>query len=653
MRFESMQITNYRQYQSLNMEFKQTKETDLHVVVASNGVGKTNLLNAIQWCIYGDEPHLNDKEDAMTICNLAGLEEARQDGKKKAVVCVRIETNTKGRRIVFERTQAVNVSSYFPDPDHFKVFVSEDSGETKLLEGAAADELVDQYLPRKIRQYFFFDGEQLFNYFGRGQDTTHVKDSIHEIAQISVISKCRENLGKIIADYQRNVSQLMPKGESLADKIQQKKNEKADLDKNIKELEESITESELSVVTLNQQINGQDHLVEDNARYNANLDELKRLEEDKARLRMELLALIRKYYVLLMMYDINVSTDDYIKAKMKRGSLPPAIDKNLILKSLTDHECVICKAPISEDVEHKLQTLLDQFEVSTAASHNLMEIKNAVADARQQAANYKKDKEAIFARIADLDARIALLTEENENLNKKIRSCSSIASVEIWVEQRERHTTLIKTNGEKVGTYRERSRALEKEIEDLEAAFARSVSNNEKCKEMAAFLDFATEARSIVSAIEKEIISDVRSQMEVETMELFSKLIWKQNTYGRIELDENYKLRIFHKHTNQSCRGSLSAAESEMLALAFTIALHRVSGHDCLLFIDTPVGRVSDTNREKFAQSLVEVSKQKQLILAFTPSEYSEEIRRYFDEDVMSSFSRMHSDEEVATLREG
>lgn len=89
------------------------------------------------------------------------------------------------------------------------------------------------------------------------------------------------------------------------------------------------------------------------------------------------------------------------------------------------------------------------------------------------------------------------------------------------------------------------------------------------------------------------------------------------------------------------------------IALAFTIALHRVSGHDCLLFIDTPVGRVSDINREKFAQSLVEVSKQKQLILAFTPSEYSEEIRRYFDEDVMSSFSRMSSNEEIVTLKEG
>lgn len=99
--------------------------------------------------------------------------------------------------------------------------------------------------------------------------------------------------------------------------------------------------------------------------------------------------------------------------------------------------------------------------------------------------------------------------------------------------------------------------------------------------------------------------------------------------------------------------GSCSAAERELLALAFTIALHRVSGHDSLLFIDTPVGRVSDDNREYFAQKLIEVSATKQLILAFTPSEYSEEIRKYFTPERISSYYTMKSDNEESTHQEG
>ena len=72
MRFDSIDIENYRQYKSLHITFPEKSGNDLHVIVASNGVGKTNLLDAINWCLYGDEPHLGDEDDALTIRVLLG-----------------------------------------------------------------------------------------------------------------------------------------------------------------------------------------------------------------------------------------------------------------------------------------------------------------------------------------------------------------------------------------------------------------------------------------------------------------------------------------------------------------------------------------------------------------------------------------------------
>ena len=135
-------------------------------------------------------------------------------------------------------------------------------------------------------------------------------------------------------------------------------------------------------------------------------------------------------------------------------------------------------------------------------------------------------------------------------------------------------------------------------------------------------------------------------------MEIFEQLSWKENTYDRIELDDNFKLKIFHKKTNLSCLNSCSAAEKELLALAFTIALHKVSGYDNLLFIDTPVGRVSDVNREKFSQVLLDVSKNKQIILAFTPSEYSDEIKGILKNNVVSTINKLETDEETTNFKE-
>jgi DNA sulfur modification protein DndD len=79
------------------------------------------------------------------------------------------------------------------------------------------------------------------------------------------------------------------------------------------------------------------------------------------------------------------------------------------------------------------------------------------------------------------------------------------------------------------------------------------------------------------------------------------------------------------------CLGSISAAERELLALSFTLALHKVSGFDSPILIDTPVARVSDQNRENLGRVFSEVGRNRQIILLFTPAEFSEEISKILD----------------------
>ena len=75
MRILNIFISNYRQYQSLSFSFPESKSNDIHIIVAQNGVGKTNLLNAITWCLYGKEPHLGDDTQDLGLpkLNLAAI----------------------------------------------------------------------------------------------------------------------------------------------------------------------------------------------------------------------------------------------------------------------------------------------------------------------------------------------------------------------------------------------------------------------------------------------------------------------------------------------------------------------------------------------------------------------------------------------------
>lgn len=649
MRFDKIIISNYRQYESMVLEFPKTSATDLHVVIASNGIGKTNLLNSIDWCLYGEESHLGDKDESLSICNLNAIDRAKNSGLSHADVSVKILAQEKDSSIQFERTVAVNPNTLVPGIDKFQVTITPESGNTQILEGELATGLVDAYLPKKIKQYFFFDGEQLYNYFGKSQDITHVKDSIHEIAQINVVTHSREHLEATISEKQREIAKLNPATEKLQQDLESLKASKLIKENDIEALKAQVSEADDTIDELNAKIAGMESVAEDDRNYKRINGQIDDLEYHKEELERDFSSLIRKYYVLLMFYGVNKRTADFIEDKESKGYLPPEINKDLVAKSIETHECAICHQHLMEDRIAELENLLKKFAVTTSVSNKLMEIKNDVSHACRDALRYEKDREALFKAIRKTDEDIKELEDEAERLYKKISGCSCAEDIQDWMDQREELKTSRQVNNQKIGSYSKECEDLEKRIELKQAQIDQATSGEKRCAELREQLIFTNEACRVLKEIESEVISEVRNKMEKETFDIFSKLIWKTNTYGRIELSSDYRLRLFHVH-GDSCLGSCSAAERELLALAFTLALHKVSHHDSLLFIDTPVGRVSDENRECFAKSLISVSHDKQLILAFTPSEYSSEISKYFD-DCASSFNRLGTLNETATTR--
>ena len=95
--------------------------------------------------------------------------------------------------------------------------------------------------------------------------------------------------------------------------------------------------------------------------------------------------------------------------------------------------------------------------------------------------------------------------------------------------------------------------------------------------------------------------------------------------------------------------GSSSAGEHVLLALSFTLALQKVSKHDSLLYIDTPIGRVDTENLINFIDALIKVSETNQVILTFTPSEYDYNVSSR-QNGKYSTFTDLTIDENVTTI---
>lgn len=57
MRINSVTFKNYRQYYNFNISFDKKPGKSLFTLIARNGTGKSNFLNAITWCLYHKETH--------------------------------------------------------------------------------------------------------------------------------------------------------------------------------------------------------------------------------------------------------------------------------------------------------------------------------------------------------------------------------------------------------------------------------------------------------------------------------------------------------------------------------------------------------------------------------------------------------------------
>lgn len=659
MRFESIKIHNYRQYRDLTFDFSLNGANDIHLVIATNGTGKTNLLNAINWCLYGDEPHASgaavegeEKADKLPLANIQSLSECRNNKDTVCMVSVVIEATDGGSKYKFSRMANIFVETELQaGKDKLEIGITGADGITKFCDGDAANEIISEKMPRKIREYFFFDGEQLLNYFGvSSTNVSHLRDSIYEIAQVNIIDKSViENLDSFTKKYQKQIKELSPNTNSIADEIDTIQKNIDSKEKEINTLTEQIAMAEEEIDKCNQLIKNTDTVVEDNKRFEENKVEIKEKEAELITIKKELAKFIRQYLIKIMLRDVNTRTNKYIEMRQNDNDVSPVADIDILKKSIQTHKCAVCGENLAQATEHHFQELIQKYD-SNISLQRLVEIKNDVRRGLD-VSEYESAKKALFDRLNKASEKIRKLQEENEVLFKRISTVTGIEEIEAATHQREDNEKLRDSNREKIGKYKEQLESMREKLQEKNKEYSDALAANQACKEIREKYEFVQRAKDLLVKIKNGIVTDITTQLEGKTMELFDALIWKKGTYGRVELDANFRLKLYHKITMSSCLNSCSAAEKELLALAFTLAVHEVSGYDNLLFIDTPVGRVSDENRENFAQVLLEISKKKQIILAFTPSEYSEEIKSVLNDSTASTVSKLVTDEITTKMR--
>lgn len=605
MRIIDIEIKNFRQYRDLTLHFPKNKKNDLHIIVADNGVGKTNILNAITWCLYGEEPHLGNSSKSLPRLNLKTKEQAINDNKKDECISVKITAEDDGELIIYERKMNVKVDTNFEAKAELTVIVSSDpDSDPKIVSNNDAESYVEKYMPQKIRKYFYFDGEQLDNYF-ISDESSKIKETIHAISQVDIVSRVKERLGKLLAEKRKEAGQKKPDLKILNDKIMEKSSEIDGFEDKLDEINVQICTSETIIKNNSEKLRGQENLPALEDKYEELKNRKIELDENLKKCKKELFVFTREMIIALNLYKSAKKTLDIIAEKEAINALPPNIDKSILIKMLSDNECMctICHQPLSEESKKHIKEILEKIQVSSETSNLLMRIRSELGRIVDEAKKYPEKKMSILKSHGTIEKALKDCGEELQLVDNEIHKFSDGEQVIRWHEERKNHEELLKNNAHKRSLLEIQLENAKKEKKEYENKYSKALEKEKECQRLKNLEQFVLASQEIVSEIECNMMTEVRKKMEKRTMDYFLDLIWKKGVYDHIELDEKYQLNLIHKD-GYSCVGSCSAAERSLLALSFTLALHEVSGFNSLLFIDTPVARVTSQNRTNFANVL-------------------------------------------------
>lgn len=659
MRIENIEIHNFRQFRELQFKFPQDKGgNDLHIIYAKNGVGKSNVLNAITWCLYDTEMHLGDKNTAIARLNNQVVQELRQTlpdgGNTIGDVIVRIlfSSDDGSEKIRFQRVGKFNVTNedVVPVATDFSIMHFVDGEWNSVDSEEETLSLVKKNVPEEIHDYIFFDGEHLENYFKAGQ-FENIKNGIEELTQAKIIEKAAAAFNRYLVDVLNpQIANSSVKDISIAQKEQDKIQEAIDAaTETYNTLTSQIHACDDEIANLDNIISGHIHVSEKTARLKEVDDLIVSLKQELVKKKEEMMVFAREYVQYFALYPAIKNLYTYIQEQDCKGKLPPRIDK-FLLESIEQHKhCLICDQDLDDHSFNFIQNLRKELEMSSETSALLNKTMVILRQYLEKLSQYQLKRNTLIEDEKKMRKQYNDYLEEEKQLNTYLMNIPNTEAVAKAIEEKKEY----RKKRDEIVAKRGAEDAHKKELDNqyyIQAKKLKSlIDKNQQLEKINEQANYCKKCRNILMETRMELLEESRRKMEKETFDTFSRLLWKKDAFSKVEILEDYTFLLLDKYGSQTL-GSCSAAERALLALSFTLALQKVSMHDSLLFIDTPIGRVDQDNRLNFVNTLCEIAKGKQVILTFTPVEYDEQVAAAL-QGQYASFSKLQLEDGQTVIK--
>jgi DNA sulfur modification protein DndD len=626
-------ISNFRQYRNTTIDVPQPDENGhVTIVVGRMGYGKTNILNAINWCLYGKEPHLGLARKALPMLN--SVTKISMASGEQATVEVKLVFLDEGKRTeisrkaIFLKNSKGNVKLERINGEWSRLSVGYLEG--KDFEYYQYPELyIERVMPEVLSSYFMFDGEKLDKYFLE-QTVSKIRGAIHGISKLDLFDKVVERLQNTKKSFDKSYRDRTPemkleqgKMERLAAEIEECENKQKKYDEeeakliNLKsDLDSALRSSSIEVIREKQK--RRDGL--DKQKEEAEL----RLEEHQD-LRRNLI--LREFILATSGIQIGQALSS-ISEVQKSDELPAPFRTNFIEGLLEKAEC-ICgrKIEVGSGVQKTLQTKMKANITRERTSSLLPLLVSDLHELGESRMTILDSLTSIESSIEEYSEKLEAIGKELEQIHKEIKEFDNVDISLLETREAEVRQQLERLSVDRVaniGVMKDRQRQ-HKEAETKLDQYRRAI---DKYAELNKRKDLCTESLNIGMQISEQVLDSIRAQVDEVTSEEGLKAINDPKVQS-ITIGSDFMTSVkIRGYEHEEGIGGLSAGQRASLALSFLHALNSVSVWETPIIIDTPLGRIDLDDREPLVNVLRDQMKGKQIIIFATSAEYTPQERK-------------------------
>ena len=590
MKFLRVEVENWRPFRGTSaMDIASSNDRSITLIFGKNGGGKTAMLTAIYWCLYG-EMDLEEGKGKQFLVNDYAVQDAdttKSDPVRATVTLYASGTiptpttlyriqrtqsayQTRGTR--YESPGGLSVDRITPHSgyragDDVVAACDHPMSHVEHFEGTSATPIVESLLPQGLAKYFFYPGETLSFPFKNDRRSTELLEKF--LREISGSNKFApyEKLVQTARSVLDAKSKAHADANSLTKKLQQQI-EDLEAQQIAKEALHKAASAELSAAELNleavlKQLDSLDALKDVLTEAEAKRAAEREAESAVDRAEQDLSDALRDCYL-----HVAAPLFDAVVAVFVQRDYPNDIS-NALVKQMRESMVCICGRELSDEMLRNLEPLSPTDDTivnrmftltSHAASLRTDDADRAAVDSARVSLNNSLDQheKAVTARAA-ADANLEAAGAEQfadvsrDNLVAERTSC--LEDIREYSGNIEGHSANIKS--------------IKEAIARLQDEKTSAAPKTDRAIHHAA--SFARDMEELLEEIKSRQADVAREQLTSQINDNYK--IYKTNLTA--EVDPEFRVKVFDNSRDERIEkpvGDLSGSETALLTYAFAAA---------------------------------------------------------------------------------